>query len=46
MSVPHPRHHLPIINLGIRWALNAQDIDQSALHSRQRVIDYGVVAFL
>src|SRR4029077_6815455 len=43
-SVSHPRHHLPIVNLRVWRALDAQDTDQSTLHSRQGVIDNGVVA--
>src|SRR5579864_610583 len=41
-SVAHPRHHLPIVNLRVWRPLDAQDTDQSALHSRQCVIDNGV----
>jgi hypothetical protein len=42
--MPHAGHHLPIVDVGVRRTLDAQDPDEAAFEPRQGVINNGVVA--
>src|SRR5262249_29995186 len=43
-SMPHARHDLAAENLRSGRTLDAEDADQSAFHTRQSMVDQGVVA--